>query len=72
MSTTLQSEIEALLALSDEELIETANLTDPEFSQLENQLAIRAACLGWTGDPMRQPLSTVAAIVRGIVTSRAA
>jgi|JI7StandDraft_1071085.scaffolds.fasta_scaffold556063_2 hypothetical protein len=51
-----------LLALSDAELIELADLTDAEFDELENQLALRAACLGWTGDPMRQPLETIAAI----------
>lgn len=60
----------ALLALSDAELIEAADLTDAEFDELEHQLALRAACLGWTGDPMRQPLETVAAIVRGIITKR--
>lgn len=60
----------ALLALPDAELIESADLTDAEFDQLENQLALRAACLGWTGDPMRQPLSTVAAIVRSILSNR--
>ena len=60
----------ALLALSDADLIESADLTNAEFDELENQLAIRAACLGWTGDPMRQPLETVAAIVRGIIAKR--
>lgn len=60
----------ALLSLSDAELIEAADLTDAEFDELENQLALRAACLGWTGDPMRQPLETVAAIVRGIISKR--
>ncbi len=59
-----------LLALSGAELIELADLTDAEFDELENQLALRAACLGWTGDPMRQPLETVAAIVRGIIAQR--
>ena len=59
-----------LLALSDAELIELADLTDAEFDELEKQLALRAACLGWTGDPMRQPLETVAAIVRGIIAKR--
>ena len=59
-----------LLALSDAELIELADLTDAEFDELENQLALRAACLGWTGDPMRQPLETVAATVRGIISKR--
>lgn len=62
----------ALLTLSDEELMDNADLTDEEFDELENQLVIRAGCLGWTGDPMRQPIDTVAAIVRGIITKRAA
>ena len=60
----------SLLALSDADLIESADFTDAEFDELENQLAIRAACLGWTGDPMRQPLETVAATVRGIISKR--
>ncbi|HBJ83341.1 MAG TPA: hypothetical protein DDZ88_05600 [Verrucomicrobiales bacterium] len=59
-----------LLALSDAELMESADLTDTEFDELENQLAIRAGCLGWTGDPMRQPVDTVAAIVRSIISKR--
>ena len=54
----------AMLALSDAQLMEAADLTDPEFDELENQLALRAACLGWSGEPMRQPLETVASIVR--------
>jgi hypothetical protein len=60
----------ALLALSDSELMEAADLTNAEFDELENQLALRAACLGWTGDPMRQPLEAVAATVRGIISRR--
>lgn len=60
----------ALLLLSDAELMDSADLTDTEFDELERQLALRAACLGWTGDPMRQPLETVAAIVRGIIAKR--
>lgn len=60
----------ALLALSDTELIDSADLSDTEFDELESQLALRAASLGWTGDPMRQPPETVAAIVRGIITKR--
>lgn len=60
----------ALIALSDADLIESADLTDAEFDELENQLALRAACLGWTGDPMRQPIETVAATVRGIISKR--
>lgn len=60
----------ALLALSDAELIEAAEFSNAEFDDLENQLALRAACLGWTGEPMRQPVETVAAIVRGIISRR--
>jgi hypothetical protein len=59
-----------LLRLNDEELIDAAEFTDEEFDMLENRLAILAACNGWTGDPMRQPLATVAAIVRGIIGDR--
>lgn len=60
----------ALLALSDAELMESADLSDKEFDELENQLALRAGCLGWTGDPLRQPLETVAAIVRSLISKR--
>ncbi len=41
----------ALLALPDAQLVESAGLTDAEFDELENQLALRAGCMGWTGDP---------------------
>lgn len=60
----------ALLALSDAELMEAADLSDEEFDELENKLALRAACLGWTGDPLRQPIEVVASIVRNIITNR--
>lgn len=60
----------ALLSLSDAELMDAADLTDAEFDELERQLVLRAACLGWTGDPLRQPLEVVAAVVRGIIKSR--
>lgn len=66
----MSAQDKAFLALSDAELIEAADLTNAEFDELENQLALRAACLGWTGDPMRQPVETVAAIVRGIISRR--
>lgn len=59
-----------LLALKDEELIERADFSDAEFDKLENELALRAACLGWTGDPMKQPVEVVAAVVRGIISKR--
>ena len=60
----------ALLALKDEELLERVNFNDAEFDQLENDLALRAACLGWTGDPMKQPAEVVAAVVRNIISKR--
>jgi len=56
--------------LADAELIETEELSDAEFDELESQLALKAASLGWTGDPVRQPLEVVAAIVRAIVSRR--
>lgn len=59
-----------LLSLSDADLIDTAELTDAEFDALEHQLALRAASLGWSGDPMRQPLEVVASIVRDLIRSR--
>ena len=59
-----------LLSLSDEELMDAADLTEPEFDELEKELALRAASLGWTGDPLRQPLEVVAAIVRQIIIRR--
>lgn len=70
MSLYHQSNKDQLLTLSDAELIEAADLSETEFDELENQLAIRAASLAWTGDPMRQPLETVAAIVRVIIRQR--
>jgi hypothetical protein len=60
----------APLPLDDAELIESVSLSDAEFDELESQLVIRAACLGWTGDPMRQPVAVVAATVRGILANR--
>ena len=61
---------QALLDLDDETLIKADPLISPEFDELENQLALRAACLGWTGDPMCQPLDSVAACVRTIIRNR--
>ena len=71
MQTRAPSKTE-LLALKDEELIERASLSDAEFDQLENELGLRAACLGWTGDPMKQPVNVVAAVARGIIEKRPA
>lgn len=59
-----------LLQLSDVALLDLAELSEAEFGELENQLVLRAASLGWTGDPLRQPAQTVAAIVRQIIARR--
>ena len=59
-----------LLKLSDEDLLDKAQLSEAEFDRLENQLAIFAACSGWTGDPLRQPAETVARLARGIIAER--
>ena len=59
-----------LLFLGDAELLQAAELSDMEFDELENQLILRAACLGWNSDPLCQPLETVAAAVRGIISRR--
>lgn len=57
-------------AITDEELLDTADLSEQEYDELEHRLTITAACLGWSGDPLRQPLETVAAIVHTIVSER--
>lgn len=67
---TLKPSKASLLALKNEELIERADFSEAEFDQLENDLALRAACLGWTGDPMKQPVEVVAAVVRSIINKR--
>ncbi len=59
-----------LLALPDEQLIESPDFTLSEqgFDLLENRLRLRAAVLGWTGDPLKQPLASVAAEVRAMLS----
>jgi len=59
-----------LLALPDEELINSPDFTLSKqgFDLLENRLCLRAAVLGWTGDPLKQPLASVAAELRAMLT----
>lgn len=57
-------------AMPDTELIEQADLSDAEFDALETELRLRAACLQWTGDPLKQPVAVVASVVRRILSER--
>lgn len=45
---------------------------DADFDRLEHELKIRAAALGWTGDPMKQPTETVLAVARQVLASKSA
>lgn len=59
------------IALSPEEELEALEpFTDHEFDQLENELRLRAAVLGWTGDPLEQPTTTVLAAARAVRNHR--
>jgi hypothetical protein len=51
------SEAEVLERLQNMQSIFTA----ADFDALENDLRTRAAVLGWTGDPLKQPPHTVLA-----------
>jgi hypothetical protein len=42
-------------------------LTAAQFDALENELILRAAVCGWTGDPLRQPAATVLAALRAVL-----
>jgi hypothetical protein len=59
----------AIDALTDAEVMEEIRLlqdrfTDADFDALEAQLRLRAAVLGWTGDPLRQPPRSVLSAAR--------
>ena len=45
-------------------------LTESEFDDLESELKLRAAVLGWTGDPLRQPADIVLGIAEAILRHR--
>lgn len=59
--------VQRLLALSDEDLIASNALTERQLDHLEARLHLRAAVLGWTGHPLKQPLEAVAAEVRAVL-----
>jgi hypothetical protein len=46
--------------------------TDADYNALEENLYLRAAVLGWTGDPLKQPPETVLAAARQVVAERRA
>ncbi len=45
-------------------------LTDGERRELENELYLRAAALGWTGPPLIQPASSILAAWRAVEDRR--
>lgn len=62
MTTTHSEELATYEALFNE----------ADYDALETALRLRAACLGWTGDPLRQPQEVVAACAREVLQARGA
>ena len=62
MTPEISAELDAL----------SAQFSDGDFDELESRLQIRAAALGWTGDPMKQPPEVVLAEARGVIRDRSA
>ncbi len=44
-------------------------MTEALYDALESGLRLRAACLGWTGDPLHQPPRAVLATLRSVLKS---
>jgi hypothetical protein len=67
-SDTANLEIEAMMDHEVLAEIEQLELTFKEidFVRLEGELQLRAACMGWTGDPLKQPPRSVLAAARKI------
>ncbi len=42
------------------------SFTEADFDELEYLLWIKAGCLGWTGDPLKQPARSVLACARQV------
>lgn len=59
----------------DEVMAELSSLqqgfSESDFDQLEAELKLRAAVLGWTGDPLKQPSRTVLAAARAAMKAKA-
>lgn len=61
-------------AMTDKEVLRELEALQDQFSErhfqrLEGELRIRAACLGWTGDPLQQPPREVLASARRVLES---
>lgn len=48
------------------------NFTAADYNALEADLKLRAAVLGWTGDPLQQPVDVILAAARRIVAEKRA
>lgn len=48
----------------------TKEFSDEDFDRLESELRLRAAVLGWTGEPLRQPPRSVLATARSVKGGR--
>ena len=46
------------------------SMTAADYDALEADLRLRAACLHWTGDPLKQPPEIVLAAARAIVAKK--
>jgi len=49
-----------------------AAFREEDYDELERRLRLHAACLGWTGDPLKQPTSVVVTIAKAILKEREA
>lgn len=62
MSDVVMLSVEQGLMKAQEELeLRLAAMTDDERRHFENVLTLRAYVLGWTGDPLCQPIESVRA-----------
>ena len=62
-------------AMTDNEVIQELlqlqeSFTDDDYTRLEFHLALKAGCLGWTGDPICQPPRSVLACARTVQAER--
>src|SRR6185369_13982280 len=65
----------AIEAMDDAEVMQElvdlqTGFTEQDFVDLEHHLKLRAACLHWTGDPLKQPPRSVLACARLVVEAR--
>lgn len=47
-----------------------AEFSEDDFDALESELHLRAAVLGWTGDPLKQPARSVLAAALSVKSKR--